>query len=100
MSLNNFKKDFNKEDENENPKAEPKPCSCCGRMTEHEQLMKLGARCFPCFKIYCLQAQPFIRDEFTYAGDPKGWAKRIIAKHESGVVLNSTVLRFAKEALF
>jgi hypothetical protein len=86
-------------DENENSKAEPKPCSCCGRMTEHEQLMNLGARCFSCFKIYCLQAQPFIRDELSYAGDSKGWAKRIIAKHESDIVLNSTVLRFAKEAL-
>lgn len=94
-----FAKPTNKEDENENPKAELKPCSSCGRMTKHDQLMNLGARCFPCFKIYCLQAQPFIKDELTYAGDPKGWAKRIIAKHESGIALNSTVLRFAKEAL-
>lgn len=99
MALNNFKKDLNKEDQDENPKAEPKPCSSCGRITKHEQLMNLGSRCFPCFKIYCLQAQPFIKDEYTNTGDPKNWAKRIIAKHESGIALNSTVLRFAKEAI-
>ena len=31
--------------------------------------------------------------------DHKAWAKRIIEKHQSGVRLNPTTLRFAKEAL-
>ena len=99
MALNNFKKDF-KDDDGDEVKCEPKPCACCGKLTKHEQLIALGARCFPCFKIYCLQAQPFIKDEFTYSGDPRAWARRIIAKHDAGIPLNSTVLRFAQEALF
>lgn len=31
--------------------------------------------------------------------DPKGWARRILARHEAGEKLNPTTLRFAREAL-
>ena len=34
-----------------------------------------------------------------YLGDPKGWAKRIIAKHEMGLPVAKIALEFAQEAL-
>lgn len=32
-------------------------------------------------------------------GDPKAWARRIIAQHEAGKPVRPIVLRFAREAL-
>lgn len=34
-----------------------------------------------------------------HRGDPRGWAKRLIRRHESGEKLNQTALAMAKEAL-
>lgn len=31
--------------------------------------------------------------------DHKGWARRLVARHEAGEKLNPTLLRFAHEAL-
>lgn len=38
-----------------------------------------------------------LKDEFR--GDPRGWAKRLINRHEAGEKLNQTALAMAKEAL-
>lgn len=34
-----------------------------------------------------------------YSGDPKGWAKRIVAKHEMGLPVAKIALEYAQEAL-
>jgi hypothetical protein len=34
-----------------------------------------------------------------YFGDPKGWAKRIVDKHEMGLPVAKIALEFAREAL-
>ena len=48
--------------------------------------------------------KPYVYSQYhdfgqKYAGDPKGWAKRIIAKHEMGLPVSKIALEFAKEAL-
>jgi len=48
--------------------------------------------------------KPFVYAQYTdfgqkYFGDPKGWAKRIVAKHEMGLPVAKIALEFAREAL-
>ena len=77
----------------------PKPCSECRQMTPHIALMTYGARCISCFDAYCRQAPAYIAEPNKYPNDPKGWAKRIIDKHNEGKPVSRIALEFAKEAL-
>ena len=48
--------------------------------------------------------KPVVYSEYVdfgkrFMGDPKGWAKRIIAKQEMGLPVSKIALEFAKEAL-
>ena len=48
--------------------------------------------------------KPFVYAQYTdfgqkYFGDPKGWAKRIVDKHEMGLPVAKIALEFAREAL-
>lgn len=42
---------------------------------------------------------PLLKQSKTGAVDPKGWARRIIAREKAGEKINPTSLRFAREAL-
>lgn len=42
--------------------------------------------------------QNFVPKDYSPA-DPRAWAKRIIDKHEAGIAVNPTTLKFAQEAL-
>jgi hypothetical protein len=81
------------------PTCAPKPCTICHQATNHEDLMKYGSRCFPCFAEYCKQRIPNIQREDKYRGDPRGWARRIIDRHTDGEPIRPVTLRFAQEAL-
>lgn len=76
-----------------------KPCNHCYQLTEHEDLMKYGAICKGCFDSYCKRSPDYVFDLDKYRGDPRGWAKRIIDKHNDGTFVNQTTLKFAQEAL-
>lgn len=45
-----------------------------------------------------LVREKFVPKEYSPA-DPRAWAKRIIDKHEAGISINPTTLKFAQEAL-
>jgi hypothetical protein len=77
----------------------PKPCSECMQMTPHLALMTYGARCMACFDAYCRQSPPYMAEINKYPGDPRGWAKRIIDKHNEGKPVSRISLEFAQEAL-
>lgn len=81
------------------PSFAPKPCTICHQATNHENLMKFGARCYSCFAEYCKQRIPNIQREDKYRGDPKGWARRIIDRHNDGESIRPVTLRFAQDAL-
>lgn len=46
-----------------------------------------------------IRQQAIARDGSSLGVDPKGWAKRIIARHEAGEKVRPVSLRFAREAL-
>ena len=79
--------------------APPKPCSECRQMTPHEALMTYGARCMACYDSYCRQTPSYMAEPNKYLGDNKGWAKRIIDKHNEGRPVAKIALEFAREAL-
>jgi hypothetical protein len=79
--------------------AQPKPCSECRQMTPHEALMTYGARCMACYDSYCRQTLSYMAEPNKYLGDNKGWAKRIIDKHNEGRQVAKIALEFAREAL-
>lgn len=79
--------------------AQPKPCTMCFHLTKHEDLVKFGSICEDCFKSYCRQAPAYMPELDKYKGDPRGWAKRIIDKHEAGIKVSQISLKFAQEAL-
>ena len=78
---------------------QPKPCTTCFHLTKHEDLVKFGSLCEECFKSYCRQAPAYMPELDKYKGDPRAWAKRIIDKHEAGIAVNPTTLKFAQEAV-
>jgi hypothetical protein len=80
-------------------KIRPKPCSRCYVLSDHDNLIKYGSFCPSCYKSYCQQAPNYPHELNTHKGDPRGWAKRIIEKHNAGKSVSSIALRFAKEAL-
>ena len=79
--------------------AQPKPCSECHQITPHKDLMTYGARCITCYDSYCRQSPSYMAEPNKYLGDNKGWAKRIIDKHNEGRPVAKIALEFAKEAL-
>lgn len=79
--------------------AQPKPCSECHQITPHKDLMIYGARCITCYDSYCRQSPSYMAEPNKYLGDNKGWAKRIIDKHNEGRPVAKIALEFAKEAL-
>ena len=79
--------------------AQPKPCSECRQMTPHIALMTYGARCVACYDAYCRQTPPYMAEPNKYPNDPRGWAKRIIDKHNEGRPVARIALEFAREAL-
>jgi len=95
MALNNFE---NKESE-KSGLSSPKPCSRCFLLTKHDDLIKYGSFCEACYNVYCYDAPGYPAELNKYTGDPKGWAKRIIDKHNAGIEVRSIALKFAKEAL-
>ena len=79
--------------------AQPKPCSECHQITPHKDLMIYGARCMTCYDSYCRQSPSYMAEPNKYLGDNKGWAKRIIDKHNEGRPVAKIALEFAREAL-
>jgi len=79
--------------------AQPKPCSECRQITPHKDLMTFGARCMACYDSYCRQTPSYMAEPNKYLGDNKGWAKRIIDKHNEGRPVAKIALEFAREAL-
>jgi hypothetical protein len=77
----------------------PKPCSECRQMTPHDALMTYGARCMTCYDSYCRQTPSYMAEPNKYPNDPRGWAKRIIDKHNEGRPVAKIALEFAREAL-
>lgn len=96
MALTNFK-NVDKKEADSSP--QPKPCTTCYTLTNHEVLIKHGSLCEPCFNSYCRQAPAYMPELEKYKGDPRAWAKRIIDKHKAGAKINQTSLKFAQEAL-
>lgn len=76
-----------------------KPCSQCNGMTKQETLIKLGTMCEPCFNSYCRRAPAYMPELDKYRGDPRGWAKRIVDKHQAGIHVNQIALKMAQEVL-
>ena len=95
MALNNYKNNAKEEKSDE---VLPKPCTSCYILTKQEDLVKFGSVCEPCFQSYCRQAPPYILNK-KYDGDPRGWAKRIIDKHNEGQMVSMAVLKMAKEVI-
>lgn len=79
--------------------SSPKPCSECRQMTPHDALMTYGARCMACYDSYCRQTPSYMAEPNKYLGDNKGWAKRIIDKHNEGRPVAKIASEFAREAL-
>jgi len=94
MALDAFKK--YKQEDQETVGCQ-KPCSICHVLTDHRDLMSNGARCFACYDSYC--RQPSTAEPKKYLDDPKGWAKRIIDKHDAGLPVSRISLEIAKKAL-
>ena len=76
-----------------------KPCSQCRSMTSQEALVKYGSMCGPCFQSYCRQAPAYMPELDKYRGDSRGWAKRIVDKHQAGIHVNQIALKMAQEVL-
>ena len=98
MAITNFKNNVSDKQDKELP-AQPKPCTSCFRLTGHEILVKYGSLCEPCYQSYCRQAPAYMPELDKYKGDQRGWAKRIIDKHEAGIKVSQISLKFAQEAL-
>ena len=79
--------------------AQPKPCSECYQITPHKDLIIYGARCMACYDSYCRQTPSYMAEPNKYPNDPRGWAKRIIDKHNEGRPVAKIALEFAREAL-
>ena len=79
--------------------AQPKPCSECHQITPHKDLMVYGARCMACYDSYCRQTPSYMAEPNKYLGDNKGWAKRIIDKHNEGRPVAKIALEFARDVL-
>lgn len=82
------------------------PCRWCGNQAPREELSRYGARCEPCYRDWCAQAnpswwpnrplQPHERDAVIRRAkkavarlranpqDPKGWAHRLKAREDAG----------------
>lgn len=78
---------------------QPKPCTTCFHLTKQDDLVRYGSLCEPCYQSYCRQAPAYMPELDKYKGDPRGWAKRIIDKHEAGIKVSQISLKFAQEAL-
>lgn len=63
--------------------GQPMPCTFCGRITAHETLRALGARCVGCFRAYCetVPQAPQVGDK---RGGPKGWAWALRSREMAG----------------
>jgi hypothetical protein len=79
--------------------TQPKPCSECHQITPHKDLMTFGARCMACYDSYCRQTPSYMAEPNKYPNDPKGWAKRIIDKHNEGRPVAKIALEFARDVL-
>jgi hypothetical protein len=79
--------------------AQPKPCSMCHTLADQEDLIKYGSWCFRCYDGYCRRPSAYIAEPNKYPNDPKGWAKRLIDKHNAGLPVAKISLEFAKEVV-
>jgi hypothetical protein len=52
-----------------------------------------------CYDSYCRQTPSYMAEPNKYPNDPRGWAKRIIDKHNEGRPVARIALEFAREAL-
>jgi hypothetical protein len=95
MSFNTFEDRKPKED----IAGAPKPCTRCFRLSKHEDLMQYGSFCKACYDVYCYDAPAYPLELNKYLGNPKGWAKRIIDKHNAGIPVARISLEFAQQAL-
>ena len=75
------------------------PCSRCFRLAPYDDLVKYGSFCKACYDVYCYDVPSYPTELNKYLGDPKGWAKRIIDKHNAGENVRPLTLQFAREAL-
>jgi hypothetical protein len=73
-------------------------CRDCYKVTSREEMSNYGLRCTHCYESWCRQAPPYIPQK-DYGKDSKGWARRIIDKHNDGQGVSPIALKFAKEAL-
>ena len=74
-------------------------CSGCMSRQLNSILINFGTTCESCFNSYCEQPSTYDFSYKKYEGDPKGWAKRIIDRYESGEKVRPISLKFAQEAL-
>lgn len=95
MGLNNFSNKVSELSVGTDPVFK---CRDCYKTTSREEMSNYGLRCTQCYESWCRQAPPYIPQK-DYGTDPKGWARRIIDKHEAGVAVSPIALKFAKEAL-
>jgi hypothetical protein len=73
-------------------------CRDCYTTTTREEASGYGLRCTQCYQSWCRQAPAYIPKK-DYGTDPKGWARRIIDRHNDGQGVSSIALKFANEAL-
>ena len=76
-----------------------KPCTRCFILSNHDDLVKYGSFCKACYDVYCYDAPAYPAELNKYLGDPKGWAKRIIDKHNAGIQVRSYALKLAQQAI-
>lgn len=95
MSFNTFEDRKPKED----IAGAPKPCTRCFKLSKHEDLMKYGSFCKACYEVYCYDAPAYPPELNKYLGDPKGWAKRIVDKHNADLPVARISLELARKAL-
>ena len=74
-------------------------CSRCMSRQLNSILINFGTTCESCFNAYCEQPNTYDLSYKKYEGDQKGWAKRIIDRHNSGEKIRPISLKFAEEAL-
>lgn len=73
-------------------------CRDCYTTATREEMSGYGLRCTRCYEGWCRQAPAYIPQK-DYGTDPKGWARRIIDRHNDGQGVSPIALKYAEEAL-
>jgi hypothetical protein len=87
------------ESNNHQEKQQKLLCSKCLLLTNYDDLANYGSFCKACYDVYCYDAPAYPQELNKYLGDPKGWAKRIVDKHNIGIPVARISLEFAQQAL-